>query len=399
MSATSPKKTLAACSGAHVLHDGLTDLLYVLLPLLAQAFGLSYAQVGLVRSANKAALAAFQLPAGLAAERIGTRNLLAAGTAIAGIAFLALGAAGGFAAIVTALFVAGIGSSVQHPLSSALISHAYPGDGRRMALGTYNFAGDLGKVSFAALASALFAAGIGWQPTVTGLGAVALAAAAGVLLLVPADARRAGAAGGRADRTASRGGWGIRDRRGFAALCAIETIDSGTRAAFLTFIAFLMIARGIPDAWAVVAMPLVAVGGMAGKLACGYLAERVGVIRTIAITEVATGAGIVAVLTVPPVVAYCLLPLIGVALSGTSSALYGSIGDLVEPDRVARAFGLFYTLGSTCGVAAPLLFGVAGDLVGMQATMGIIAATVFLTLPLCLALKPALARVAALKPA
>ena len=51
------RSALAICCGAHTLHDNLTDLLYVLLPLLAQAFGVNYSQDGLIRSANKEALA------------------------------------------------------------------------------------------------------------------------------------------------------------------------------------------------------------------------------------------------------------------------------------------------------------------------------------------------------
>ena len=38
-----------------------------------------------------------------------------------------------------------------------------------------------------------------------------------------------------------------------------------------------------------------------------------------------------------------LLPLIGFALNGTSSVLYGSVPDLVSPARRQRAFGIFYT--------------------------------------------------------
>ena len=91
-----PKRTLATCCAAHTLHDGLSDVTYVLLPLLAQTFGLSLAQVGLIRSAHRAAMASFQIPAGLVAERFGERNLLALGTLIAGVAFLALGYAPGF---------------------------------------------------------------------------------------------------------------------------------------------------------------------------------------------------------------------------------------------------------------------------------------------------------------
>src|SRR4026209_2602534 len=85
------KRTLATCCATHTLHDGLSDVSYVLLPLLAQTFGLSLAQVGLIRSAHRTAMAAFQIPAGLIAERFGERNLLALGTLLAGCAFVALG--------------------------------------------------------------------------------------------------------------------------------------------------------------------------------------------------------------------------------------------------------------------------------------------------------------------
>src|SRR5512134_3295707 len=109
------KRTLALCSAVHSLHDGLADVTYVLLPLLASAFGLSLAQVGLIRGAHRAAMAAFQIPAGIIAERVGERELLALGTFIAGAAFVLLGYAQGFWAVLGALFFAGMGSAVQHP--------------------------------------------------------------------------------------------------------------------------------------------------------------------------------------------------------------------------------------------------------------------------------------------
>ena len=142
------RRTLATCCATHTLHDGLSDVSYVLLPLLAQTFGLSLAQVGLIRSAHRTAMAAFQIPAGLLAERFGERNLLALGTLAAGCAFVALGYVAGFWAILAVLFLAGAGSAVQHPLCSTIISRAFPAEGRRAALGTYNFAGDVGKFAF-----------------------------------------------------------------------------------------------------------------------------------------------------------------------------------------------------------------------------------------------------------
>ena len=34
MALSKPRKTLAACCGVHAIHDGISDILYVLLPLL-----------------------------------------------------------------------------------------------------------------------------------------------------------------------------------------------------------------------------------------------------------------------------------------------------------------------------------------------------------------------------
>jgi len=382
---TRPKRTLATCCAAHTLHDGLSDVTYVLLPLLAQTFGLSLAQVGLIRSAHRVAMATLQIPAGLIAERIGERNLLAFGTLIAGVAFLALGYAPGFWAILAALFFAGVGSAVQHPLASTIISHAYPAEGRRGALGTYNFFGDVGKFAFGGIVSLLLLAGVSWQAPVIGFGLVGVATAVAIFLFIAdTQAAKPPAAAAPVKKTS---GWGIRDRQGYTALCLIEILDSTTRTGFLTFIAFVLIARGLPEGWAVLSVPLILIGGMAGKLACGFLTERYGVARMIVITEVATGAGILATLALPAAAAFLLLPLIGIVLNGTSSVIYSTIGDFVEQDRLARSFAFIYTLGSLCGIAAPLGYGLVGDLYGVETSIAVIGIAVLLTVPLAALLK------------
>ena len=386
MTATRPRRALTTCCAAHVLHDGLSDLTYVLLPLLAQTFGLSLAQVGMIRAAHRTAMAAFQIPAGLIAERFGERNLLALGTLIAGAAFAGLGYASGFWMILTALFFAGLGSAVQHPLCSTIISRAFPETGRRAALGTYNLFGDVGKFIFGGLLSLLLMFGFSWQGPVMAYGVFGILISGAIFLWLTGTAGATPAA--HESAPVRQGGWGIRNRRGFMALCLIEIIDSSTRVGFLTLIAFLLIDKGLPTGWAAASVPLILVGGMAGKLACGLLAERVGIIRTIVITEVATGIGILVVVTVPGYAAVLLLPLLGVVLQGTSSVLYATIGNLVEPDRLPRAFGLIYTLGSVCGIAAPLGYGLAGDLFGVQSAIAAMGIAILLTLPLCAVLRP-----------
>src|SRR2546426_7798883 len=226
---TRARAVLATASGTHFVHDGFSDILYVLLPVWAQEFGLNLAQVGLIRTAYTAAMASFQIPAGLLAERWGERRLLAAGTALTTCGFIAAGAwAGGFASLLVLPLLAGLGSGVQHPLSSSLVSKAYETGARRAALGTYNFSGDLGKVAVPA-AVAFAATVVGWRAAAAGYGVFGLAAALAIVLLL------ARLATGGASEPVPRApgyaanGWGIRDARGFQALSAIGMIDNATR--------------------------------------------------------------------------------------------------------------------------------------------------------------------------
>jgi MFS family permease len=383
------RAVLASACSLHLLHDGFSDIIYVFLPLWAAEFGLTFAQVGVIRTCYTGGMALFQIPAGFLAERWGERGLLVAGTALTGLGFVAAGWAGGFAALLIILFLAAIGSSVQHPLSSSLISKAYEGGGRRAALGTYNFSGDVGKAGAAAVI-ALAASIVGWRAAGAAYGILGLATA-GVLLVV---LHRLGAG----DATPATGhdgaplrGWGIRDPRGFSALAAIGMIDNATRTGFITFLPFALMAKGSTLAGVGTALALLFVGGAAGKFICGLVAERVGVIRTVILTETATAAGIAAIIVAPLPVALATLVPLGVALNGTSSVLYGTVADLVMAERRSRAYGLYYTLSVGCSALAPTLYGIVGDVVGVAATLGIIATIVLATLPLCLVLRPAVA--------
>jgi MFS family permease len=376
----------------HFVHDGFSEILYVLLPVWAGEFKLSLWQVGVIRTAYTGGMAAFQLPAGLLAERLGERRLLMLGTLATACGFLAVAAgASGFLPLLLLLTLAGMGSGVQHPLSSSVVAKAYEDGPRRAALGTYNFAGDIGKVASAAVVG-LVAGLAGWRAATTGYGVLGIAAA---LVLVVVLARLgAGGAPERAPgaaRVAAPVGWGIRDARGFQVLSAIGMIDNATRSGLLTFLPFVLIAKGLTVAGVGGALALVFAGGAMGKFVCGMVAERVGIIRTVVLTETATCVAILAILAAPLPVAMTLLVPLGIALNGTSSVLYATVADLVTAERRSRAYGLYYTLSIGASALGPTVYGLVGDAVGAAATLSLIAVVVLTTIPLCLALRPAVA--------
>ena len=380
-----PSAVLGAASATHFVHDGFSDIVYILLPLWTGEFGLSFAQVGLLKTAYSGGMAAFQVPAGLLAERWGEARLLVGGTIVTALGYLAAGATGGFAGLLLCLLASGVGSSVQHPLSSSLVSRAYESGARRMALGTYNFSGDLGKVVVPA-AVGLAAAWGGWRLATQGYALLGLLAAI-ALLVALARLQVGGPVAARPADGAAPTGWGIRDLRGFRALSIIHVIDNSTRTAFLTFLPFLLIDKGSSVPAVGFALMLVFAGGAAGKLACGALAERLGVIRTVIITETATGIGILALLALPLGACLVVLPALGIALNGTSSVLYGSVADLVHSDRRARSYAVFYTVGVSASALAPFVYGVVSDAVGVAVTLSVVGACVFVTIPLTSALR------------
>jgi MFS family permease len=385
------RAALATASGAHFVHDGIADSLYVLLPFWAQALGLSYTQVGSLKTAFSAAMAIFQMPAGLLAERIGERTLLAVGTLITGVAFGALTYAGNYPALLLLLLAVGIGSAVQHPLASSIIARAYGAGARRAALGVYNFAGDAGKM-VVAFVIAMAAGLIGWRMSVLGYGVIV--AVVGVILLVVLQRLAIGARVPLADAASAEAssskpdGWGFSNARGYSILSAIHVLDAAGRTGCLTLLPFLLLQKDAASATVGLALALIFAGGAAGKLSCGLLAERLGLLRTVALTEVGTAALLLVIIIAPLPIAMACMPILGVALNGTSSVLYGTVTEFVHAERQARAFGLFYTLGSAAGGSSPLIFGLVSDSLGVPAALACIAAMVLATLPLTLLLNP-----------
>ncbi|NKB19815.1 MAG: MFS transporter [Alphaproteobacteria bacterium] len=379
------KWTLRTCCSVHALHDGMVDMLYALLPLLREALGLSYTETALIRSVHQFADAAFQIPIAIAAEKAGERNLLILGTLIVGGAFLALGFADGYSAILAFVFVAGFGAAFCHPLSSSIVSQAFSGAPLRTALGIYNAAGDVGKFIF--LGSTILATaslGYSWQVPVLGFGVAAIIIAmAALILLNYANAGGPPGASDKSEQAENAGDWGIKHRKGFYALSVIAVLDNATRVGFLIFVSFLMIEKGVATEWAASAVVVTVFGGMCGKYAVGLIAARIGVARSILLTEIATAVLIVIVVAVPSLFAFLLLPFVGVFLNGTSSAIYGTVPELIEGKKHSRAYGLIYTTVSGAGLVAPLIYGQLADFSGVVTTMIVMAAGVLLTIPLC----------------
>jgi len=374
------RRALIAGCLAHFTHDGLTDMLYIFLPIWQQAFGLNYAQVGFMRTAFSGALALFQMPAGLLAGAIGTVPVLVGGTVLTGASLIVIGQVSTPALLGALLVMGGIGAGTQHPLASSAIARICSGTSSRAALSTYNFSGDAGKSAVPLIASFLIAHA-GWQGAISLLGIFGLTAAV-VLYLVLKDIPLAEKKDSSRKRLHGCGFFTCENAAPFAALCSIGMIDNATRGGFLTLLPFLLQGKGASMATIALTLGLVFAGGATGKLFCGILAARVGVVRSVVVTEIATATCIAGMVSLSADAVLALSPLLGIVLNGTSSALYGSVPELISAEHRNEAFAFFYTITIGVGAISPFCSGLASDAFGVPTAITFIAFMVLVTIPL-----------------
>lgn len=380
-SSPTARRTLTVCGGAHALHDGFTDLLNVLYPLLQAQFGLSYAAIGALKTVYSGAMASGQIPSGMLAERFGGVRVLALGTVLIAVGYGLAGLSGSLYGVIAGLLLAGLGGSTQHPIASSLVAAMYHGQQSRTALGTYNFTGDVGKVVLPAL-FALVAASLGWQQAMIVMAALAVVGAGVIIASLKPIVLH-----GKAEPSKAIAG---QDRPwAYWLLFSIHIADDLVRTGFLIFLPFLLRDKGADLPTIGLGLSLLFAGGAAGKLVMGWVGQRLGVVPSVVLTEVATTLLVLALLPLSLDFALVLLPVVGLMLNGTSSVLYGTVPEFVSPERRTRAFAIFYTGGSVAGATGPLLFGLLGDVVGLATALVAVACVALTTVPMVWALRPA----------
>ncbi len=359
-------------------------MIYVLLPIWQSQFALSYGALAVLRALYVGALAALQVPSGHLSRHLNGRTVLVLGTFVCAGGYALAGMSGGLVGLCVSLALAGAGGSTQHPIASAAVSRAY-GKTARGPLGTYNFAGDLGKAALPPSVALLLTV-MNWRSALWVVAGLAIVVALLIRWLMPLVADPQAAV--ETARAPAREGSG---RGGFSLLLAIGVLDTAPRMGFLLFLPFLLQAKGASLTTVGLALSLVFIGGALGKAACGWLGARLGLLATVITTEVGTAGSILAVLALPLIPSLIILPLLGVMLNGTSSVLYGTVPELVPATRIERAFALFYTgiLGSSA--LAPVLYGWLGDAAGPIWATGAAAVTALAVVPLMLLLAPRLA--------
>lgn len=145
---------LFSLSIAHFLNDALQSVIPSIYPLLKKNYSLDFAQIGLITLTYQLTASLLQPMVGAYTDRRPRPYSLALGMCFTLSGLICLSMAGNFAAVLGAVALVGVGSSVFHPESSRM-AHVASGGRAGMAQSLFQVGGNTGSAIGPLLAAAI----------------------------------------------------------------------------------------------------------------------------------------------------------------------------------------------------------------------------------------------------
>ena len=155
-------QALGLVGAAHFMSHFYGMVLPPLYPFLHDDLGVSYTALGALMSMKQVIAGGLQLPAGMAVDRYGAKNMLFFGLLACSIAFGVVGIFGTFAVLTAMMIVYAVGNSVFHPADYSILNGTMSDEFMGRSFSLHTFFGELGTAIAPSLLLAI-AAIWGWQ--------------------------------------------------------------------------------------------------------------------------------------------------------------------------------------------------------------------------------------------
>ncbi|HET9939387.1 MAG TPA: MFS transporter [Gaiella sp.] len=371
------RKAMATLSGGHLAVDFASGAVPALLPFFVREFDLSYTATAALMLAVLASSSFVQPLFGLWSDRRGAAWLLPGGIALAGVATGLAAVAPTYVLVLVLVFLGGIGIAAYHPEGAKFAAYV---SGRKRASGMsyFNIGGNTGY----ALGPIVVTPLVLWLGLTGGLVAMLPVVLVAVLLLraLPALERRVPARVERHDE-----GAGEDDVRAMTLLAGVIALRSVAWFGLLTFVPLWVIANGGTEGAGNRELSLMLVAGAVGTLVLGPVADRIGLRRTLVLTQAALPLLMVTYVQVGGVPGTVALMLVGLCVVGTFGITM-VLSQLYLPRHVGMASGLSVGLAMGLGGIAAVALGALADVIDLETALYAAAAAPALGCLLCLLL-------------
>jgi FSR family fosmidomycin resistance protein-like MFS transporter len=358
------RRAMATLSIGHLAVDFASGSVPALLPFLALEFGLSYTATAAMMLAALVSSSLVQPLFGLWSDRRGATWLLPGGVALAAVGVGAAAVAPAYVLVLVAVFAAGIGVAAYHPEGAKFAAFA-SGRHRASGMSYFNIGGNTGY----ALGPIVITPLVVWLGLRGGTLAMVpvLVMAFVILRALPALQRVV------PESTEHRLDEGEDDVRAMTLLSVVIGLRSVAWFGLLTFVPLWVVANGGTEGEGGRTLSLMLVSGAVGTLVLGPVADRVGLRRTLLVTQAALPFLVVAFVAVGGVVGTVALMLIGLCVVGTFGVTM-VLSQLYLPRHVGVASGLSVGLAMGLGGVAAVVLGAVADAVDLQTALYVAAA-------------------------
>jgi FSR family fosmidomycin resistance protein-like MFS transporter len=376
------KRGMIALSVGHLAVDFASGSVPALIPFLTDKFDLNYAFAAMLLLAATVSSSVVQPFFGLRSDRRGALWLIPGGAALAAVGVGLAAVSPTYALVLALVLMGGVGVAAFHPEGAKFAAYA---SGRELARGMsyFNIGGNSGY-AFGAYATGLLVRPLG---LVGGLVAMlpVLVVSFVLIRLLPQL---------RELRPASSTTKLVRgdDRRGAMAL--LGSIIALRSVAWFTLLAFVPLwaeRHGDSKAEAGRLLFLMLLAGATGTILIGAVADRIGLRRTLVVTQTILSPLILTFVYVGGVVGAAALMLVGMCVVGTFGVTM-VLSQLYLPRHVGMASGLSVGLAMGVGGAAAVILGAVADAVDLKTALTICACAPALGVVLCLFLPTPAAR-------
>jgi MFS family permease len=355
----------------HILNDGYLASLPLLLPFVQKDLAIDFGKIGLLTSLLSSAGLALALFTASISRAFGGYRVLVVSMFFYSAAFAITGISSGFYALAFAFAFASIGFGVFHPIGFALIAADSSDKELGNRMGLFSAVGDVGRIGISAFVTILVSL-VNWRSTAFIYSVFPAVFAALAMAFGRSRGQEAGAKKVESPRL-----HGLSRSRGFIIALLTSFLDALASSSLFIFMPFLFIHRGASPALLGSLSGAFFLGNMLGKVVIGKITDRIGGRKVFVVSELSMAAILVILGLIDNLALIVAISiLLGIVTKGTVPVINTLVAQAV-PDRglTQKAFGIVSFVNGIAAVAAPLLFGLLAQGLGIASVF--LASSVF----------------------